>query len=182
VFQRHPTLQFVIAEAGSAWVPDTLKELDRFYNRMKNEVDSPEYIFGGATVASLDLKPSEYFARNCHIAASFLRPNEAPMRHEIGIDKLMWGSDYPHRESSYPYTREHLRLTFEGIPPEEVEQIVTLNAAKLYGFDLELLAPIAAVHGPAVAEVAMPISLDDIPHDALMCPAFAAENQRVGAA
>ena len=181
VFQRHPTLQFVIAEAGSAWVPDTLKELDRFYGRMKYEVDSPEHHFGGACVETLDLKPSEYFARNCHIAASFLRPNEAPMRHQIGMDKLMWGSDYPHRESSYPYTKEHLRLTFDGVPADEIEQIVTVNTANLYGFDLDVLAPMAAQHGPTVTEVATPISLADIPHDALMCPAFAAENQRSAA-
>ena len=140
VFQRHPELQFVIAEAGSAWVPETLAELDQFYGRMKYDLDSPEHIFGGECTASLDLKPSEYFARQCHIAASFLRPKEAPMRYDIGLDKLMWGSDYPHREASYPYTKEHLRLTFEGVPADEIEQMVTLNAAALYGFDLDVLA------------------------------------------
>ena len=103
------------------------------------------------------------------------------MRYEIGLDKLMWGSDYPHRESSYPYTKEHLRLTFEDIPPDEIEQIVTLNTAALYGFDLDVLRPIADQYGPTVREVATKISLADIPHDALMCPAFAAENQRVAA-
>ena len=93
----------------------------------------------------------------------------------------MWGSDYPHREASYPYTKEHLRLTFEDVPPAEVEQMVTLNAAALYGFDIDVLRPIADLYGPTVAEIATPISLDDIPHDAQMCPAFAPENQRAAA-
>ena len=163
VFQRHPELQFVIAEAGSAWVPETLAELDQFYGRMKYDLDSPEHIFGGECTESLDLKPSEYFARQCHIAASFLRPKETPMRYDIGLDKLMWGSDYPHREASYPYTKEHLRLTFEGVPADEIEQMVTLNAAALYGFDLDVLRPIADLYGPTVREVATPIVYADIP-------------------
>ena len=91
------------------------------------------------------------------------------------------GSDYPHREASYPYTKEHLRLTFEGVPASEIEQMVTLNAAALYGFDLEVLRPIADRYGPTVRDVATPIVYADIPHDAQLCPAFAPENQRVAA-
>ncbi|MFT5695998.1 MAG: putative TIM-barrel fold metal-dependent hydrolase, partial [Myxococcota bacterium] len=47
VFDRHPNLQFVLTEVGVGWVPDVLRELDHFYNQMKNEKETSEHIFGG---------------------------------------------------------------------------------------------------------------------------------------
>ena len=102
------------------------------------------------------------------------------MRYEIGLDKLMWGSDYPHREASYPYTKEHLRLTFEGVPADEIEQMVTLNAAALYGFDLDVLAPAAAKFGPRVRDTDNPLQPGELPIEAFKCPAFAGQPARVG--
>ena len=58
------------------------------------------------------MTPSEYFARNFWIGASFLRPSEAPLCHDLGVDRIMWGADYPHSEGSYPYTTEALRVAF----------------------------------------------------------------------
>jgi len=172
VFERHPNLHFVLTETGSAWVPEVLAKLDSFYHRMKYNNQCSEYIFGGPTVAKMSLRPSEYFARQCHIGASFIRPHESAMRHDIGIDRIMWGSDYPHVEGSHPYTREQLRLSFAGVDPKEIQQLVGLNAAKLYGFDVEKLAPLAAKFGPTKAEIAEPLARDAIPARALKCPAF----------
>jgi predicted TIM-barrel fold metal-dependent hydrolase len=177
VFERHPNLQYVLTESGVDWVPGTLAHLDKFYDRMKHNDECSEHIFGAPTVAKMSLKPSEYFARQCHLGASFLPPKECARRYEIGIDKLMWGSDYPHVEGSYPYTREHLRLSFAGVDPQEIQRILGLNAAKLYGFDLEKLAPMAAKFGPTKAEIAEPLALSDTPRAALKCPAFGPENQ-----
>jgi hypothetical protein len=77
----------------------------------------------------------------------------------------MWGSDYPHDEGTYPYTREHLRSRFSSVPEDEMRQILAGNAAKLYDFDLDKLAPLAAKVGPTVEEVATPI--DDVPQKEL---------------
>ena len=66
------------------------------------------------------MKPSEYFARNCWVGVSFPSPVEAEARHDIGIDRFMWGSDYPHDESTYPHTREALRRAFAGAPENEL--------------------------------------------------------------
>ena len=55
------------------------------------------------------------------------------MRHAVGVDKIMWGSDYPHRESSYPFSVEALRLSFAGIDPVEVQQMLGGNAAASSG-------------------------------------------------
>ena len=179
VFERYPKLQFTLTESGVDWVPRQLEELDSFFLRMKHNDQCSEYIFGGPTVAKLSLKPSEYFARQCHIGASFFPPKEVAQRHEIGVDRIMWGSDYPHVEGSHPYTREHLRLSFAGVPEDEIQKMVSINAAELYGFDLEALAPIAAKVGPTKAEIAEPLVLGDLPKAARKCPAFAPDTQVV---
>jgi hypothetical protein len=81
----------------------------------------------------------------------------------------MWGSDYPHHESTYPYTTEGLRLAFCEWDPDEVRQVTSRTAAGVYDFDLDALAPIAAKVGPTVDEVKVP--LDEPPLDS-GSPAF----------
>jgi hypothetical protein len=144
---------------------------------------SQEEIFGREVMAKLRLKPSEYFARQCHVGASFIRPQEVALRKAVGVDKIMWGSDFPHREGCWPWSADHLRLAFAGVDPAEVQAMVGGNAAALYGFDLDALAPVAARVGPAVDEVAVPLPPDKIPDEAVRCPAFAAtlaESRRAG--
>ena len=86
-------------------------------------------------------------------------------------------SDYTHIEGSYPYTRELLRLTFAGVDPAEIQQLVAGNVAALYGFDLDLLAPLAARFGPTRAEIAEPFDYGKLPAAARKCPGFAPERQ-----
>ena len=76
----------------------------------------------------------------------------------------MWGSDYPHHESTYPYTREGLRRAFSEIEPDELQRVLAGNAAAVYGFDLDALAPLAETVGPTVAELAEPLTA--VPADA----------------
>jgi predicted TIM-barrel fold metal-dependent hydrolase len=170
VLERHPDLQLVFTEQGTAWVPERLKELDHFYSRMRDASTGAQESMWGGPVRALSLSPSEYWARQCHIGASFLRPSEARLRHEVGVDRLMWGTDYPHVEGTQPYTTEALRATFAGIPEIEVRAILGGNAAGLYGFDLAALQPIVDRIGPTVAEVDVP--LDVVPPGGLKCPAF----------
>jgi len=177
VFERHPDLQFVNTETGTAWVPDELARLDSFYDRMKHSKYGSESVFGGMAVAGMSLTPSEYWQRQCHIGASFLRPTEVHLAAEIGIDNVMWGSDYPHIEGSHPHTREHLRLTFADRPVDEVVKVLTANVARLYRFDLEALLPLAERFCPTRAEVATPIDYSEIPDRAKGCPGMAPQNQ-----
>ena len=108
VLERHPDLQFVFTEQGTAWIPETLGTLDLFFSRMGTATGSQELEWGESVVSQLSMRPSEYWARQCHVGSSFMRPAEAAMRHAVGVDKIMWGSDYPHRESSYPFSTEAL--------------------------------------------------------------------------
>ena len=56
--------------------------------------------------------------------------------------------------------------------PDEIQKLVGLNAAELYGFDLEKLVPLAAKFGPTKDEIAVPLPPEEIPAEALKCPAF----------
>jgi hypothetical protein len=96
---------------------------------------------------------------------------------EIGIDNLMWGSDYPHTEGSFPYTREHLRLTFGDQSVEDTTKLLTTNVARLYRFDVEALRPLAEQYCPTKAEVATPIDYSEIPEEAKGCPGMNPLNQ-----
>ena len=174
--ERHPDLQFVFTEQGTAWIPEEVTRLDYYHDRLAGvggAAGSQEAKFGQA-VGPLSLKPSEYWARQCHVGSSFIRRAEVEMRDRVGVDRIMWGSDFPHLEGCWPYSRDHLRLAFAGVPESEVRAMVGGNAARLYGFDLDALAPLAAEFGPSPAEVAVPLVAADIPADGLRCPAFAA--------
>jgi len=154
VFDRFPRLRLVLTEQGSAWVLPVLKKMDNVWDYMQRgrlgELDVPE---GAMT----ERRPSEYFRENVWLGASFPSPEEAAAFAEIGIDRIMWGSDYPHDEGTYPRTRESLRAAFAGWPEAELRRILAGNIASVYGFDLAALAPVAAEMGPTVEEIATPL-------------------------
>jgi predicted TIM-barrel fold metal-dependent hydrolase len=160
VFERHPRLKFVMTEAGCAWVPPLLERLDKVIRGIRETGATGEIRYGDDHVLPKDA--SEYFHQNCWMGVS--QPSEADVaaRHVIGLDKFMWGSDYPHDEGTWPYTLENLRARFSGVPESELRQMLAGNAAKMYDFDLDALAPLAARIGPTVAQVAEP--LDEIPN------------------
>lgn len=165
-FERFPGLRFVLTEAGISFAPELLERMDYFHGEMvKGRLG--EIAFEPEQV--LPEKPSTYFGRNCYFGASFPGPNDAEVIREIGVDRVMWGSDYPHYEATTPYTRESLRRSFPGWSAAELQQLLAGTAAKVYGFDLDALAPIAARVGPTHAEIARPIEV--IPSDATS-PAF----------
>ncbi|HEX5268721.1 MAG TPA: amidohydrolase family protein [Acidimicrobiales bacterium] len=143
VLERHPDLKLVFTESKADWVPTTLEYLDGIYSRR----------FFSHIKSIVKHKPSEYWARQCYVAASFMTHDEALLRHRIGLDRLMWGSDYPHLEGTWPKSVRSLRRTFAGVPADETRRILTDNPAALYGFDVDRLAAVAEVVGPTVDEL-----------------------------
>ena len=73
---------------------------------------------------------------------------EAELRHEIGINSMMWGSDYPHPEGSWPVTRTQQLDSLHGVADHEIEALLGGNAVEFYDLDAEKLAPLAARIGP----------------------------------
>jgi predicted TIM-barrel fold metal-dependent hydrolase len=172
VFERHPGLRLVLTEQGTAWIPAELMRLDYFFDRFSKAEGSQEMEWGLPVIERLTLKPSEYFARHVSVGSSFIRPDEVKLRHAVGMDKIMWGSDYPHKEGSMPFTVEALRAAFAGIDHDEVQRMLADNAARTYGFDLDELRPIGDQIGPLVAEVDQPLSPQSLPIEAEKCPAL----------
>ena len=129
VFEKHPNLKLVFTETGCGWILETLRVL-RF------KIDNPIFAHFNK---ELSLTPEEYFQRNCFIGASFLAPHEIGSRYNIGIDKLMWGSDYPHMEGTWPNTMEKLRETFHDVEETEVRKLLGENAIDVFGFDRALM-------------------------------------------
>jgi predicted TIM-barrel fold metal-dependent hydrolase len=167
VFERFPQLRFVMTEQGGSWIPQTLAMLDAFHLQITTTGSFGE--LGVPAEEALPFSPSAYFARNCFAAVSFPTPSDARARQRIGLDRFLWGNDYPHREGTYPHSREGLRRAFAGTAPSELDRLLGANAAELYGFDLAQLTPVASRVGPLVTELAEP--LERVP-EGVMSPAF----------
>ena len=153
VFDRHPDLRVVVTENGAQWLPALVRDLEAFFDT-----------HGSAPVRSyLKMRPAEYIDRHVYIGGSLMQRSEAERREEIGVDRLMWGTDYPHLEGAAPIHRLLLRHVFGGLPEEDVRRILGLNAARLYGFDLDQLQAVADRVGPTVADVDAPVREEEIP-------------------
>ncbi|WP_436793306.1 amidohydrolase family protein [Actinospongicola halichondriae] len=163
VFERFPRLKFVMTEVGCAWVPPLLERLDGTIRSIRDTGATGEIRYGDDHVLKKDA--SEYFAQNVWIGVSQPGLADVAARHVVGVDRFMWGSDYPHDEGTHPYTREHLRSRFADVDPAEVKMMLTDNAADLYGFDVDALAPLGKKFGPTVGEIRTPI--DEVPDKTL---------------
>ena len=120
--ERHPNMKMAVVESGAGWLAWLLHVLD--------EQVAKKHMWIRPRLA---LKPSEYFKRQGYVTFS-----DDPMALRniefTGTDCLMWGSDYPHDEGTFPHSRDVIERTFEGLCDVDRTKIVHDNAAKLYGF------------------------------------------------
>src|SRR5438094_9768407 len=85
------------------------------------------------------MRPSDFFHRN--IVLSFQEDAIGiRLRDVIGVDNMMWGSDYPHSESTFPQSRKILAEILKGVPDDEQAKIAAGNTARVYNFDVARLA------------------------------------------
>jgi predicted TIM-barrel fold metal-dependent hydrolase len=161
VLDRFPGVRLVMAEQGSGWIRGTLDAMDQHYASMAGGGIGELRTQRQHRLARL---PSEYWETNCFVAASFMHPADAARRELIGADRIMWGSDYPHLEGTYPFSAEAISRTFGGIGTAETRALLGGTAAVVYGFDLPALEPIAARCGPRILDVAR--GLDVVPEGA----------------
>ncbi len=153
VFDRHPGLKVAVTENGVQWLPSLIRDMESFFDT-----------HGGAPLRSyLGLRPSEYFDRHVYLGGSLMKRYEAEMRGEIGIDRLMWGADYPHLEGAAPVHRLILRQVFGGMPEEDIRRMLGLNALEVFGFDRSRLEEVADRVGPTVEDLSTTVGMDEIP-------------------
>ena len=133
VFDRHPRLRVAIVEFELSWAPYVIANADYTYRERHAEA---AYRFKDGR------RPSDFFRAN--VALSFQEDAVGiRLRDVIGVDTMMWGSDYPHSESTFPRSRQILDEILADVPAGERAKIVGENAARLYGFDPARLAPVA---------------------------------------
>jgi predicted TIM-barrel fold metal-dependent hydrolase len=123
VFDRVPDLRVVLAEVDGAWVPSVKQGLDnRFYRRVT-----------GATVG-LARRPSEIISE--HFYYSYVTDHFAVRnRHDVGVERLMWSSDFPHTATDWPDSWRTIEADFDGVSSHERQLILAGNALRLYRFD-----------------------------------------------
>jgi predicted TIM-barrel fold metal-dependent hydrolase len=123
MFDRFPDLQLVCAEVDCGWVPYFKEQVDNNFHRL--------YSPGATSVRGL---PSEYVERN----VSFTYVTDGigiANRHLIGVDRIMWSSDYPHISADWPNSWKTIQATFAGVSAPDRDAILAGNAARLYDFN-----------------------------------------------
>ncbi len=125
VLERFPKLQIVSAESDTGWLPHFMQRLDRGNEK-----------FGALLGNRLKMKPSDYVRRQ--VWATFLDDViGAAFFESHGEDTFMWGSDFPHSDSTWPDSRRVIEKNLAGIPEVVARKVVYENVAKLYGIELD---------------------------------------------
>ena len=126
VLDRFPALEFVVTESDCGWLPWVLQYMDQMQERL-------------LYLQKLQQKPSEYFRRQGTITIS-----DDPVGLDnidlIGVDRIMWGNDYPHDEGTFLRSGKPIAEIRARLNEDDSHKVLSGNAARLYGFDLQHLA------------------------------------------
>ncbi|MEE8434222.1 MAG: amidohydrolase family protein [bacterium] len=120
VLEKHPGLKVVIGESGIGWIPYILGHMDLEWEDQFKDLP-------------LKMKPSDYWRRQCFATYQSDRIG-IKLLDDIGVDNIMWGSDFPHPDGIWPDSQEFIEKELGHLAPEVRYQITCGNAAKLYGF------------------------------------------------
>jgi predicted TIM-barrel fold metal-dependent hydrolase len=120
VFEKYPKLRLVIGESGIGWIPYVLEHMDLEWEDQFHDL-------------SLTMKPSDYWRRQC--AATYQTDRIGiKLLDELGIENVMWGSDFPHPDGIWPDSQEFIDRELGHLPENARRKIICDNAAALYGF------------------------------------------------
>src|SRR2546426_291060 len=120
--ERYRGLRLVLGESGIGWIPYILWRMDAEWEDQFRDL-------------SLTMPPSEYWKRQCW-ATYQTDPIGIKLLDELGADRIMWGSDFPHPDGVWPDSREYVQREMGHLPADVRRKIVCENAARLYGFEL----------------------------------------------
>jgi predicted TIM-barrel fold metal-dependent hydrolase len=130
VLERFPRLSVVSAELNCGWLAYYLRRMDERFEARGARVH------GHAFPTRLTMKPSEYFRRQLY--ATFIDDAfGVAHRHDIGVENILWSSDFPHSATFWPHSREKIAQDFQGVGEEDKRKILSENTAKLYGFEVD---------------------------------------------
>jgi predicted TIM-barrel fold metal-dependent hydrolase len=121
VLVRYPNLKVVFAESGLGWVVFTLECEDHQFERFRLHR------------RGYDLKPSELFKRQCYVTGWYDQAGLQHTRRYVGAGSILWSSNFPLTNSTWPNSRGFIARCFQGVSEDERRQMLWGNAAKLYG-------------------------------------------------
>jgi predicted TIM-barrel fold metal-dependent hydrolase len=120
VFDRHPDLKVVFTEGGISWIPTALQDAEMIYD-----------CYDAMLQPALAHRPSYYWHNNCY--GTFQNDLLGlKLLEYIGIDRIMWATDYPHAESSFGYTWNSMKSVVDATSPDDARKILGGTALKLY--------------------------------------------------
>jgi predicted TIM-barrel fold metal-dependent hydrolase len=119
VLERYPRLRIAFGESGIGWLPYALDRMDFEWEDRFADL-------------GLTMRPSEYWRRQCKATFQFDRVGTR-LIDDIGVETLMWGSDYPHGDGVWPESSKYIDAQFGHLPPSVTRQIVCDNAGRFYG-------------------------------------------------
>lgn len=121
VFERFPTLHVSMIETGVGWLPHWLESADDRFWRNRSWGELP-----------IDRPPSDYWYEN--MSATFITDRSGiALRHEVGVDNMMWSTDYPHHGNDWPRSRKTIQDTMGHLPKDERDKILAGNAVRIWG-------------------------------------------------
>ncbi len=122
VFERFPGLTIVGGEVGAGWIPFLKQELDDRYRRNRYWCN-----------VDLSMLPSEYLDRNCKVG---IVSDQFGVQNcdSVGVDMMMWCSDFPHHITDWPHSRYLINSMAQGLDPGKRRKIFCENAGRLYRF------------------------------------------------
>jgi predicted TIM-barrel fold metal-dependent hydrolase len=119
VLERYPNIRLSFGESGIGWLPYALDRMDfEWEDRFRD--------------LGLKMKPSDYWRRQCKATFQFDRIG-TKLIDDIGVETLMWGSDYPHPDGVWPESSKYIAEQFGHLPPDVVHKITCENAGRFYG-------------------------------------------------
>jgi uncharacterized protein len=123
ILERHPKLNYILVECGIGWIPYFLERMDQTFHKHRFW-----------TKSVITEKPSVYWYRQGH--ATFIQDLAGVAeRHRAGLRNIMWSTDYPHSDSTWPKSREALAAHFQDVPENERSMIAGGNCVALYGLN-----------------------------------------------
>jgi len=119
VLERYPNIRISLGESGIGWLPYALDRMDfEWEDRFRD--------------LGLKMKPSDYWRRQCKATFQFDRIG-TKLIEDMGVETLMWGSDYPHGDGVWPESSKYIEEQFGHLPPEMTHKITCENAGEFYG-------------------------------------------------
>jgi predicted TIM-barrel fold metal-dependent hydrolase len=120
ILDRYPRLKWACAETGFGWVSYVLEACDHEWERRRLWTEG------------IPTRPSEVFRRQIYVDFWYEKAG-IELRHLVGVDKIMWESDYPHIASTYPKSWSFVEENLDGVADAERRKLLYENALNLYG-------------------------------------------------